>query len=102
MDNFRSGSTPQAGAYAPKPTQPATPQRSGSIKSQRPPAEPVTPSRSPFNKDGINLAALGKLQNILKDYPDVSALTTQQQSELKTRLQRAGLTRTGSVLHIIA
>lgn len=102
MDNLRSGSTPQAGAYAPKPAQPAAPQRSSSIKSQRPPAEPTAPSRSPFNKDGINLTALSKLQNILKDYPDVGTLTAQQQSELKSRLRNAGLTRTGSVLHIIA
>jgi len=52
-------------------------------------------------RNGINISALQSLQSILSQY-DLSNLTSDQEKEIRTQLNAAGLTKSGKTINVNA
>ncbi len=83
-----------------KPAEPTAP-AGGNIENRQPPSEPPPP-QSLSDSSSVNEEALQLLEEILSQYTSLSELTDEEQDELSTKLEEAGLTGQGSVLNTTA
>lgn len=105
--NSISGSSTYQSVSSAQPAKPAkptapTPPPGGNIENRQAPSEPSAPTQSGSTSYGVNFTALSKAQSILGDYTDISALDSNQQKEVTSRLRDAGLLEPGSLLHVTA
>ncbi|MEQ1638137.1 MAG: hypothetical protein ABL903_15765 [Methylococcales bacterium] len=85
-----------------KPSKPVTPP-SGNIENRQPPTEPSKPntvnSTQALNNTSIDANVLQSLQDIFKNYDDVSKLDQKGLNELSSRLKEAGLLESGTFIN---